>query len=475
MMPTTRTLVRRSASAAMAAMLAACASFSDDGGFGSVETLARERLPGSAPVQVAWARDASQADALRARVTELLSRPLGVDEAVQAALLGNPGLQARYAELGVAEADLVQAGRLRNPRLSYLRATHNDEIKVESALVFNLMAVFTLPLATRIEEHRFEQLKLDLAAEVLRLAAQARRAWYQAVAARQMATYLEQVNESAQVGVTLARRMVQAGNWSRLNLLREQAFAADASAQLARARQAALTERERLARLLGQDKAATLQLPERLPDLPATARELQDAESQALEQRLDVMATRRQSEMLAAAMGLTRATRFINVLELGPARVTESPDPRKKGFELELQVPLFDWGGARVARAEASYMQALHRVAETALNARSEVRESYAEYRSAFDLARLYRDEVVPLRKEISEETLLRYNGMLASVFELLADSRDQVAGVTQALDALRAYWLADANLQMALTGGSPLPSSPGATRLPSAPAAEGH
>ena len=98
-------------------------------------------------------------------------------------------------------------------------------------------------------------------------------------------------------------------------------------------------------------------------------------------------------------------------------------------------------------------MQAVNRVAETAVNARSEVREAYAAYRTAYDIARHYRDEIVPLRKRISEEKLLRYNGMLISVFELLADAREQVASVNAAIEALRDFWIAEADLQVALNG----------------------
>ena len=98
--------------------------------------------------------------------------------------------------------------------------------------------------------------------------------------------------------------------------------------------------------------------------------------------------------------------------------------------------------------------------AEVAVNARSEVREAYSAYRTSYDLAKHYRDEVVPLRKRISEENLLRYNGMLISVFELLTDAREQVAGVTGYIQALRDFWVADTNLQTALTGRSPGASS---------------
>jgi outer membrane protein TolC len=88
-------------------------------------------------------------------------------------------------------------------------------------------------------------------------------------------------------------------------------------------------------------------------------------------------------------------------------------------------------------------MQALHRAAETAINARSEVREAYGAYRSAWDIAKHQRDEIVPLKARISEENLLRYNGMLIGVFELLADARSQIASVNGAIDALRDFWIA--------------------------------
>jgi outer membrane protein TolC len=177
-----------------------------------------------------------------------------------------------------------------------------------------------------------------------------------------------------------------------------------------------------------------------------------------LAQRLDVQGARRDAESLARSLGLTRATRFISLLEVGVLSNDETGEPRQRGFEIELGLPLFDFGGARTARAERLYMQSVNRTIETAVQARSEVRESYSAYRTAFDLARHYRDEIVPLRKRISEEMLLRYNGMLASVFELLADSREQVQAVNAYIDTLRDFWVAESDLQMALTGRSPAP-----------------
>jgi outer membrane protein TolC len=183
-------------------------------------------------------------------------------------------------------------------------------------------------------------------------------------------------------------------------------------------------------------------------------------EQAALRNRLDIQAAMLDNEHTAASLGLTRGTRFINVLDLAAVRESASGQPQARGYELTLEIPLFDWGTASVARAEAVYMQSVNRLAETAANARSEARESYLDYRSSYSLAQHYRDNVIPLRRQISSETLLRYNGMLASTFELLADSREQATAVTAYINALKEFWVADTNLDAALGGKLPAASA---------------
>lgn len=450
-------------------LLEGCASLSADGGFSQVGQAVSDRTG----VETKWVRSEDEANQVRMRVKELLAKPLTVEDAVQVALLNNPGLQASYAELGIAEGDLVSAGRLPNPRLAYLRAWHADEYKIESILSFNILSLLTVPLRLQAEKELFEKAKLNAADQALQAAAETRKAYFRAVASQQLAAYMEQVKEAAEASADLARRMAAAGNFSKLSQMREQAFFADATAQLARARQAALTERERLVRQLGLwGEDAGFRLPERMPDLPAVPRELPNAEQLAMEQRLDIRAAQRESDALARSLGLARITRFTDEFELGIARVTETPEPRKKGYEIGVPIPLFDWGAGRVAGAQARYLQAANRIAEAAINARSEVRETYQGYRTAYDVAKHYRNEVVPLRKKISDEVLLRYNGMLASVFELLADSREQVLAVSGYIDALRDFWLAESDLQRSITSGSPGSAAlsartPGAAALP--------
>jgi outer membrane protein TolC len=431
-------------------VLTGCSSFSPDGGFGPVQQTARERLGKDL---VAAKTDADR-DLIGQRVAALLAKPLTADDAVQLALLNNRGLQATFQELGITEAELVQAGRLANPGFSFSRLTRGTEVELDRSLHFNLARWLAMPMISELENRRFAQTQGAVAMKVLSLAAETRKAWVLAVGAEETVRYTRQVMQAAEASAELARRMAAVGNFNKLQRAREQGFYADAALNLARAQQAQRATRERLTRLMGLwGEQTAFTLPERLPDLPAEPTDRPDIERVALAQRLDVLGAKLAAEQTAGNLGLTNSTRFINVLELGYEYNSSNEEPTQRGWEIGFELPLFDWGDARVARAESVYMQALHRAAETAINARSEVREAYGNYRSAWDIARHHRDEIVPLRRQIAEENVLRYNGMLIGVFELLADARVQIASVNGAIDALRDFWLAQADLEMALIG----------------------
>jgi outer membrane protein TolC len=426
---------------AAAALLAGCAGMTPDRGLADAA-----RLAGTDGVKLAD----KDTDAF---IQSRLTAPLGIDDAVHIALLNHRGLQASYAELGIAQADMVQASRLANPSFSFKRIKGEDGLAIERTLGIGLVEALTLPLASRIEGQRFEHAKLKLAHTIQGHALEVRRAWIEAVAAQQSLEYAKQVQKAAGASAELAARMANAGNWSALDRAREQAFNAEAAAGIARASKERTASREKLARLMGLWGAHTaFTLPDRLPDLPEAPAELDDIEQRAIASRLDIRAARMEVEATAAALGLTRATRFVNVMELGLVREREGSH-KSRGYEISIEIPLFDWGSARSARAESVYLQSANLLAQAAVDARSEARESYLEYRTSYDLARHYRDQVIPLRKEISRETLLRYNGMLTSVFELIADAREQVEAVREAIEAQKEFWIAETNLQAALGG----------------------
>lgn len=433
-----------------ALLLSGCSTFSRDGGLDEVSAMTSARTG----QQVQLSKPGANAAGVQANVAQLLSKPLTADSAVQVALLNNRGLQSTFAQLGIAEADLVQAGWMSNPTFSFGRMSGGDEVEIERAIMFDIVGLLTIPLRSKIEGRRFELAKLQAASDAVRLAADTRKAYFNAVAAQQSALYSDQVRASAEASAELATRMAQVGNFSKLTQAREQAFYADATAQLARSRHNATAAREQLVRLMGLwGESAAIKLPDRLPDLPAAPGTSRDNEAQAMEQRLDIQLAKREAAMTASALGLSKASRFINVLHAGYTNSSTTGEPRANGYEIELELPLFDWGGSRVAKAEAIYMQSVHRTANAAIRARSEVRESYSAYRTSYDLARHYRDEIVPLRKKISDEMLLRYNGMLIGVFELLADARAQINSVNASIEAQRDYWIAETDLQAAING----------------------
>lgn len=439
----------------LTAILGGCATLSDDNGFSSVQEAAKNNLN----KELRWAKTDGERENLRAQIKPLLAKSLSVDDAVQIALLNNRGLQAAYGELGIAEANLVQAGRLRNPGFSFQRVEKNgaegDIVEIERRFLFDILGLLTLSTRTDIETRRFEQTKLRVSGEVMRVAADTRRAYFSAVAAEQGVAYMEDVKQVADAGAELARRMAAVGNWSKLDQSRQQVFYAETVAQLARTKKTSVAEREKLTRLMGlSGEDIRFQLPERLPDLPKTAQQQPAIEVAAIERRIDIQRARQEVDGLAKSLGLTQATRFVNVLEASYLRNKTTGEARETGYEIEISIPIFDFGEAKVARAEATYLQAVNRLAEIAVNARSEVREAYAAYHTAFELAQHYRDEIVPLRKKISDENLLRYNGMLISVFELMADARSQMASVNGYIEALRDFWLAETDLQGAMAAG---------------------
>lgn len=452
-----------------ALVLTGCASFSEDGGIGSIEATARAQIQ----KDVVWARDDATRKRVQTRVDELLAKPLSADDAVQVALLNNPGLQSALNTLGIAEADWVSAQRLPNPLFTLGRFIRGDggEDEWERSLHINLARLLTMSMRADIEQRLFEQTRRNLTLEVLRLASDTRKAWYSAVAANESAQVQREAMEAAEAGAELARRMAAAGNWSKLRQAREQSFSADSALAMARAEQARTQTRERLVRLLGVEDPARVQLPARLPELPAAMPPLPEVEQQAMNTRLDLQMVKLDAEVMAKNLDLTRNTRFINVLELGISNNTSNQEPTQRGYEITFELPLFDFGESRIVAAESRYRQLLERARETAVMARSQVREAHAMLQSQYAVARHVRDEVLPLKKRISEENLLRYNGMLIGVFDLLADARSQLAAVNTAIETQRDFWLAEADLQMAMIG---TPGKTMVTNTAAAPAEAG-
>jgi outer membrane protein TolC len=436
--------------------ISGCAAFTQDGGFKPVADATRRHLG----QEVAWPRGAEEQAKVDAQVAGLLQRPLSAQDAVQVALLNNRALQAAFEQLGISEADLVQAGRLRNPRFDLRHASGAGQYDIEETLSFNVLSLLAMPYARAVERQRFAQTQSAALLQIAQLAEDTREAFYGAVAAQASLAYMQRIRTAAETSAALAQKMVAAGNWNRLDQSHEQSFQIEAVDAFIGAELAAKRAHEKLLSLMGievGDGVPALQLAQALPDLPAQIDELPDVEGAVLQERLDLQLMRQEIDQLRQRLKLTRSTRFINVLDAGATRVRQGTRdaPYERGFTLTLEVPLFDSGDARLRKAESTYAQAVDRFTQAAIEARSQIRLAYAGYSAAFDLARQQRDEVLPLRQAVAQENLLRYNASQISVFELLSDVREQAAATQRYSDRVRDFWIAKSRLDGALLGNS--------------------
>ena len=442
---------------AAALVLAGCASINFDDAVSNTNQTAGSFTGG----KLALDQTVEHRDAKAKLAANLLSNPLTSDDAVQLSLANSPAVQTLLAQSWVDMSNANQAGRISNPLFKFERVIAGDELELGRVLAFGLLDLLTLPRRHAIAQGQVAQARVQLSANVVEHITQTRQAWVRAVAANQVLQYASQINTTAEASAELAKRMQQVGNFNKLQRARQQVFYADSTAQLASAQHAALATREELVRQLGltDAQAGQMKLPDRLPDLPKAARPPALVSRAATNQRFDVQLARGQLDAAGKNQGLNLLTSLLDV-ELDIIRSTSFDNASgvgsatsKRGYELGIRLPIFDWGNAKRDSMNAQSLAAANRYESTVRSATSQLRESYSAYRTAYDVARHYRDEVVPLRKTMAEENLLRYNGMLIGVFELLADTRDQISSVQTAINAYQQFWLADAALSASMTG----------------------
>lgn len=434
-----------------AGLLVGCASGGAPLGGSAAAEFAQRELG----VVLRWNQTPSSRVDSQLETDELLAEPLAADDAVRIALGTNPRLQQLLAAYAASAADARQLARPPNPLFTFGRLTADGAVDIERKLAISLIDLFQSPQRRGQSRSLQQEADLRAAGEVLDIAMDARRAWIEAVGARQSLQYAEQVHAAADAGATLALRMAENGNFANVEHAREQAFLAEAIAELARARLAATQKREQLIRMLGlrTEQADRLVLPDYLPEIPAEPLAEAELSRRAFDERLDVRMARARLDATARSLGLTRVQSTVDALEFAGLRNSVSGGQRERGFEVDVRLPVFDFGDAKRANARATYLAALEQTAIIAVDAQSMLRESYASYRAAFQLAAHYRDVVIPLRQTISEDSLLRYNGMLISVFELLADARDTASAVRSSIAAQRDFWIADAALRATVIG----------------------
>ncbi len=432
------------------ALLAGCAGLPDRG---HQEITATLKARGTDASQVG---DAAAAKALLA---ELAGKPLGVTDVVRIALVNNPGLRAQYAEMGIAAAEVYDAGRLSNPTLSasVLFAHGSGE---GNETTFGLAQSFTdlllIGARSRLAKGEYERAKLLAGSAVLNLAADAETGYYRLVGAQQVARMRQTIAQAAGASADLAQRFFDAGNITRLELARERAAASQAHLDHLEAQGEVASAGAELAGTLGL-RTADWSVLERLAMPPMAEDELAALMTQAEQSRLDLAASRKQVALLADALGVSRRFRFLGEVEVGVETV-HSEGRRLTGPTLALSLPLFNQGKGAVARSQAQLQRADAELAALEVEIATGIRRAHAELESARARVEHYRTALIPQREEIVARTQEQVNYMLVGQFELLLAKQEEYDAYQGYLEAVRDYWVARTELTRQV--GSPLPSS---------------
>ena len=434
-----------------------CASVPKDAGFSDVQNIIEQRIGR----RVHWNQGTSEDAAVVDVVRSMLQQELTIDEAVQIALLNNRSLLATYEELGIAQADLVQAGLLRNPtfgasfRFPDKTVGGHRSTNTEFSVVQDFLDLLVRPLRKKVAATQFEQTKLRVGNAVLNLAAEVRSFYYTLQADEQTLEMRRTVVQATEAAVDIATRQHDAGTLKTLDLANQQGFHDQAKLDMTRTDIQIVADRERLNRLMGIWGADTMwKLPERLPELPESEIPMEHLESIAVSQRLDLAAARQETQVIAHALSLTRRYRYFYVFDVGvDSEHDVADDVTFTGPNLTLELPIFDRRQASISRLEAQLRQSLQRLASLAIDIRSEVREIRERLLAARNVAKYHHDSILPLRQRIVDESQLYYNGMLIGVYELLLAKQNQINAGREYIETLRDYWIARSDLERAVGG----------------------
>lgn len=412
-------------------------------------------LAARAPYRVHWNQGGDEDRAVADETRRLLAGELTVDTATQIALFNNPELQAVYERLGVAQADVVQAGLLRNPRISLhwgFRILEPGLDEVVGSVTGAFLDLFLMPLKKKLANADFRRVKLEVADAVLAKVDAVARAFYAVQAATQIVAMRRTILDAQQAATELAVRQHEAGNISDLDLSNEQAVYTQAKLDLARAEYQRLADREELTRLLGVwGSDVEYKVAPKLPELPAREPDLSHLERTAIEHRFDLAAAREELASAASALQLVKGTRVIGALDLGANGHRDPDGPATVGPTFDLELPIFDQKQAEVARLRAQLHGAQHRADALALAIRSEVRMARNRLLAARTTIDYYQKSLVPLRERIVALSEEQYNAMLLGVYQLLQAKQNELESYREYIEAVRDYWIARADLERAI------------------------
>lgn len=283
----TRSSIRSGAAVfALMVLLSGCTTLSPEGAFSEVAEDVNLRLG----KQISWSPGEGDDPLVSARIDQLLSRPLTAETAVQIALLNNRDLRAIYADIGVAQANLVQTELWKNPVLDgAVTFSSGGPPDYTFNLALKLIDILYIPLRARVAASQLDEAKLDVTGQIMSVAGQTYVAFIDYLALRQATAVLSQAIKTATATVETGKALRQAGNISDYDYESEVAQQVQLAAELARGQLNLAQARERVNRLMGLTGAQTQwRSSDHVPAIPGRDPPTGDIERKAIEASVDL-------------------------------------------------------------------------------------------------------------------------------------------------------------------------------------------
>ncbi|MDH3579475.1 MAG: TolC family protein [Hyphomicrobiales bacterium] len=454
---------------ALSMVVSGCARLAPQEAFDDVAFEVGERIG----KRVQWDMGTSDDLAANAGVRSLLSRQLAPASAVQIALLNNKSLQASYAEVGIAQANLVQAGLLRNPVFDGAVTWFNDAggtPNLAFGVAWSFVDLLQRPKRKAVARSALEEAKLEVARRVIVHAADTHTAFIDFVAATQEVELFRSVVKSARATVNAAAALRKAGNITALQFEQNQSFLTQAKLELAQAEARGAEARETLNVLMGLTGSQTRwSAPNRLPGIAGAAINTHDIERRAVQASLEIAIARQKLVTLGRQFRLVRKQSLLPDVDGGveyerevEVEADEETGEKEKtlreafGPTFGVEIPIFDRGQARKAGVLLKIRAAEDSLWALAVRVRSAARLTRARLETAGKTERYYRKAVLPQRERILQGTQRDYNAMQESIFQLIAAKRQQILAGREFIQAQRAYWIAHVRFQQLMSGALP-------------------
>lgn len=427
-----------------------CSTLSQNEVFDSVNQMATMR--GAKNLQ--WIKTPQEAARVDESVKMLLSQPLNEENTVRITLLNNRSLQQTYGEIGISQSELVEAGLMRNPLFGYSVGRSSGVTTSTLSVEVAFLDLLWIPLRRELGGLALEETKAHVGDTVLRTIRDAKKSYIDARVAEEQTALYRSILKSHEASLQLAVRQYTAGNLSKRNMLKIQDSYERARMESINLARHNATAREALNKRLGLYGEQTHYLLSTQPlKLNSSITSEVGLEKMAISNRLDMAAAIKGVDYAAKQLGYSENTRLLSDVDLSVESEKTTDEKRFNMFGVKIPIPIFDFGQGRVSKAQALYNQSVHRLYETAVNIRSEVREGYAQLRYSYDIAHEYDEVIVKINQQILGETQLFYNGMLDGIYELLEDQRRAGEAKMESLEALGEYQKAQADLEYTIGG----------------------